>query len=381
MRWSKLRPYLKFLLLVAFVLIVFSYAMFQGGFVSWFLFYSVISVIVSTILIAIFPFRVVRAERKVNEEVLQASEQLLVTVTITKKALQPFFYVRVRDVVPENLGNYDETGSLFFFSFQRKLTFTYSVSQLKRGEHSFDEITLIFGDLFGLFERTSKIKCETTVLVYPRLQKLNEIPHVGSPKQLEGFKNKRSFEEDRSLAGVRQYVPGDRLTMIDWKQSARSNQLMTKEFESYQGEGVIVALDTFFKEGAEKFEHTVILAASLMASFAKKQSSPSLAVRIPDWLSLNITQRTVGQGLRLLAKVTPETTPTPIIHKIYRDWEGMHVYYVCSDLDRHFIKVAKTLREQGANVTICMPGLTQQDRLISKEIEKMGISVHEFNEK
>jgi uncharacterized protein (DUF58 family) len=380
-RLNKIRSSFKVLFLLGFVVAVFSYAMFQGGFVSWFLFYSVVTVIFSTVFIAVLPFRIARAERVVSKEVLQSGEKLTVTVTIFKRALQPFFFVRIQDVIPQKLGNYDESASLFFFSFQRRLTFSYTIYDVKRGEHKFEKLRLVFGDLFGWFERTSAVDCETTVLVYPRFQKLQIIPFSNSPRRLEGHQNPQSYEEDRSLAGVRQYVPGDRLTTVDWKQSARSFQLMTKEFESYQGEGMVVAFDSFCKNSSDViFEHSIELAASFITTFAEKQSSPKVAVRLIDWMSLNVTQRSFNQGLRLLAKVKPIDKPTEMIHKIYHDWQGMHIYYVCSELDSSFLKVCKTIIDQGSTLTICMVRMTEQDRILSKDLEKMGISIFLQNE-
>ncbi|MFC0472643.1 DUF58 domain-containing protein [Halalkalibacter kiskunsagensis] len=372
---GKVRSFLKYMLLLIFVVATFSYAMFQGGFVSWFLFYSVLTVIICTVLIAIYPFSIKKVERKLSKEVLQAGEKVEVTVTIHKQAFQPFFFVRVQDIIPEKLGTYHEAGALFFFSFQKRLVFSYSVHDVKRGSHTFQQLSLVFGDLFGLFERVTVVPCETTVLVYPHFYKINEIPANGSPKQLEGQRVRQSFEEDRSLSGVRGYVPGDRLTSIDWKQSARSAKLMTKEFESYQGEGVLVAFDSFLLQGESYFEHSIELAASLLVMFAKKQTSPILAVRLHDWVAIEVTQQQVFLGLKLLAKVTPNSKATPIVHKMYREWRGMHVYYVCIELNEQLRKTCQTILEQGANVTICVVAVSPENRNIVKELEKLGITI------
>ena len=375
------RPYLKLVFLLIFVLAVFSYAMFQGGFVSWFLFYSVMTVLVCTTLIAIYPFRVKRVERQASKEILQAGEKLTIKVTIHKRAIQPFFFVRIQDVIPRNLGKYEENGCLFFFSFQRRLVFSYTVSDVKRGSHTFGKLTLVFGDLFGLFERTSTIDCETKVVVYPHFQKLKSIPAVGKPRQLEGMHIRQSLEEDRSLAGVRQYVPGDRLTSIDWKQSARSSHLMTKEFESYQGEGVVVAFDSYCNLASErKFEQSIELAASLLATFTEKQSSPTIAVRYRGWMSLSVTERSIGQGLLLLAGVAPTNQTVKALDVIYRDWQGMHVYFVCSELNKQVVKACSTMVDQGAILTLCLVQLTNQDRAHLNELEKLKVHMYIKNE-
>jgi uncharacterized protein (DUF58 family) len=212
--------------------------------------------------------------------------------------------------------------------------------------------------------------------VYPHFHKLNEIPANGSPKQLEGQRVRHSFEEDRSLAGVRGYVPGDRLTSIDWKKSAKSADLMTKEFESYQGEGVIVAFDSFLLQADEsQFEHSVELAASLIVMLAKKQASSMLAVRFHEWMAVEVTQQRGALGLKVLSKVTPNPTAAPIVHKMYQEWRGMHVYYVCTELNRQLIKICHTILAQGAIVTICVVAVSPKKRNIVKELEKLGITV------
>lgn len=372
---KKLRPYVKYLFLVILIGAVFSYAMFQGGFVSWFLFYSVSTVLVSTILVALFPFQVRRVERIIRKKAVQSGEKLDVTVIIHKRMLQPFFFVRIQDTVPDRLGK-NEANALFFFSFQRRLVFSYTISEVKRGTHSFGDLTLVFGDLFGLFERRTSVKCETTVLVYPRVRKLKSIPS-SSPCQLEGQRARQSYQEDRSLAGVRPYVSGDRLTSIDWKQSARSASLMTKEFESFQGEGILIAFDSYLSKASEvTFEHAVELAASLMAEFAQKQATLRMAVRSGEWLSYDVTQRSLVHGLRLLAGVEPNRIPTPAVHRMYREWKGMRVYFVCTELDEQIVNACKTILEQKALVFICMVAVTEPDRIMVNELEKMGISVY-----
>ncbi|MFC0560718.1 DUF58 domain-containing protein [Halalkalibacter alkalisediminis] len=381
-KWlERFRPYIKLVFLLIFVLTVFSYAMFQGGFVSWFLFYSVMTVLVFTILVAIYPFRVKCVEREVSKEVLQAGENLTITITVYKRALQPFFFVRIQDVIPPNLGNYEESGFLFFFSFQRKLVFSYTVYDVKRGSHTFEKLTLAFGDLFGLFERKSTLDFETTVVVYPHFQKLKKIPAEGRPRQLEGMHIRQSFEEDRSLAGVRQYVPGDRLTSIDWKQSARSSHLMTKEFESYQGEGVVVAFDSYCNLATErKFEQSIELAASLVATFTEKQTFPNMAVRSHNWMCLNVTERSIGQGLLLLAKVVATNQSVKVIDGIYREWQGMHVYFVCSELNKQVVKACSTMIDQGVVLTLCLVSLMDQDRVHLQDLENLGVSLFITNE-
>ncbi|WP_246880101.1 DUF58 domain-containing protein [Bacillus suaedae] len=380
-RLGMIGSYIKYLFLFVMLVILFAYAMFQGGFVSWFLFYSVVTVLVCTVLVTLYPFQVKGVERIVSKDALQAGERLDVKVILYKHPLQPFFVVRVFDRLPENLGKQSGQGALFFFSFQRKLELTYTIDDVKRGVHSFGDVTVAFGDLFGLFElkRNLAVKSDTAVLVYPAYRILESLPLAGNPKHLEGQQNRHSYQEDRALAGVRNYVPGDRLTSIDWKQTARSTSLMTKEFESFQGEGVIVAFDSFVnKKSKAVYERTIELAASMLMTFAKKQSFLQVSVRSDHWNTLSVSKHSLTTGLRLLAQAMPIQDPVKPIDKIYKHWQGMHVYYVSTELDHQLLAACQTMREQKVIVTICMIAITDHDRSFIKEFQKYGIEVIEL---
>ena len=43
--------------------------------------------------------------------------------------------------------------------------------------------------------------------------------------------------------GVRDYKPGDRFSWIDWKATARTNNIMTKEFEQQRSHNIMIFMD------------------------------------------------------------------------------------------------------------------------------------------
>ncbi|WP_100406182.1 DUF58 domain-containing protein [Bacillus solitudinis] len=374
---SRLNIFGKYLLLIIFVTTVFSYAMFQGGFVSWFLFYSVIAVSGLTVAVSFFTFRGFQVERVFNKETLNAGETLQIQLTLKKKALHPFFYVRVLDKLPVNLGENEKKGALFFFTFSRQLKFSYEVKDVRRGEHVFSEVELVFGDLFGLYEKRNTVKCEGSVLVYPYFQRIEHAAMSNSADVVEGTASTHSFDDDRSLAGVRGYVPGDRLSSIDWKQSARKGLLMTKEFESFRGSRVIVAFDAFQRHTLDlHFEKTVELATSLVASLSKVQPSLQVAFWGADWLRVDTDQHSINSALKMFAQVTKVDKEAPTIHGLYQQWRGSTVYYVCSELNEGLVETFKVIRMQGVNVQIFLVVKPERSQLLCEQLEKLGVSIH-----
>ncbi len=368
---------LRLIVLVTMLAVVFAYAMFQGGFASWFLFYGVLTVVVVTLVVSLVTLRGFVIERKMDKEMIKAGETLIVQVIIKKRVLQPFYYVRVQDLPPAKLGETSESGSLFFFSFQRTLRFSYPIKNVKRGSYTFRELELVFSDLFGLFEKRHIISCESEVLVYPYYEKLVNVPANKNLYSTEGALPNNYLEEERSLAGVRSYIPGDRLASIDWKQSARTTELKTKEFESFRGSGIVVAFDPFYKRSSDElFEKAIEAAASLMVTFVEKQATLKVAVCTEDWQGAQISQYSLPLGLRLFANVDRRKEPAPAVHRFYKEWQGETVYYVCVELAPEMIAALKTMRAQQAAVQLCLISKTEKDRVVAKELERLGIKTY-----
>ena len=62
---QKLNRIWKLILLFLLIAMVFSYAMFQGGFVSWFLFYSFLPFALYGLFVAAYPIRDWQVKRKI----------------------------------------------------------------------------------------------------------------------------------------------------------------------------------------------------------------------------------------------------------------------------------------------------------------------------
>ncbi|WP_088106116.1 DUF58 domain-containing protein [Halalkalibacter urbisdiaboli] len=373
----RLKTYGKYVILLLIVVAVYSYAMFQGGFVSWFLFYSVLTVLGLTIVVSFFTFRGFQVERTFDKNALHAGDTLNVRITIKKSVFHPFFYMRVQDYLPANLGENEEHGALFFFTLQRQVHFSYQVKNVKRGNHVFEKVELKFGDLFGLYEKRNEISCEETVLVYPKYRKLERIYVSDSIKVAEGTSSNQLNDEDRSLAGVREYVAGDRMTSIDWKQSARKAQLMTKEFESYRGSDVVVAFDPYRKSSSElHFEKTVELATSFVTSLSQVQIAVQVAIWSTDWSVFETNRQSLLNALKVFAKVDNTTETMPAVHRLYHSWNGATIYYVCTELHEGLLDVFRVLTRQHVQLHVFLVSTSSREKTIAEQCEKLGVAIH-----
>lgn len=92
-KWQWLVYGWKLIILTLLTVAVFSYAMFQGGFVSWFLFYAFLPFVLYAGLLALYPLRSFQASRQMDKTQLHAGDRLGVTVTLRRKfAISPDVY-------------------------------------------------------------------------------------------------------------------------------------------------------------------------------------------------------------------------------------------------------------------------------------------------
>ncbi len=115
----------------------------------------------------------------------------------------------------------------------------------QRGSFALGPTVLTSGDPFGFFAKSIEIPAEKTLVVLPYMVRLNHFP--GPPGKLPGGRalRKKSLEVTPYAAGVREYVPGDPLSRIHWRTTARKEKLMVKEFEQDPHADVWIMLDSY----------------------------------------------------------------------------------------------------------------------------------------
>ena len=96
-KWSKL------IMLVFLLALTFSYAMFQGGFVSWFLFYSFLPFGVYALVILLYPLNDFHVERIAGDRALRAGDSLEMRILLKRQYPVPILYISVEELLPRNL--------------------------------------------------------------------------------------------------------------------------------------------------------------------------------------------------------------------------------------------------------------------------------------
>jgi uncharacterized protein (DUF58 family) len=266
----------KLLVLSMLVVITFSYAMFQGGFVSWFLFFSFSPFVLLSLAVSFYPLKDVEVKRVLTKTDYHAGEPLKVQIRLNRKVRFPLLYLVVEDLLPGRLKfahQVKKSKIILIPGFKKEFSFEYELENLPRGEHLFRDVRLKTGDLLGLIEKEQKVTTPNQIIVYPAYTEMLYRPFENHYEQGMTASRER-VQRDTSIAiGVREYQPGDRFSWINWKASAKRNDIMTKEFEQRQSHDVLVIMDC---NQDNRFELVVSFTASIVRAILRKGAQVGL---------------------------------------------------------------------------------------------------------
>jgi uncharacterized protein (DUF58 family) len=266
----------KFLLLLFLIMITFSYAMFQGGFVSWFLFYSFLPFALYCVALSFYSVKGFEITRQIPKSDYNAGESLKISITIKRQSSFPLFYLMIEDLLEDTLKYSRQTQkakALLFPGFKKEFAYHYELAELPRGEHFFNDTIVKIGDPLGLIEKGRTYSNEDRIIVYPAYTDLL-YRHFENQFDQGMTASRERVQRDTSMAiGVREYQPGDRFSWINWKASAKRNDIMTKEFEQRQSHDVFVVMDC---APDRRFESIVRFTASLLRAVLKRGAQTGL---------------------------------------------------------------------------------------------------------
>ncbi|HEY4601502.1 MAG TPA: DUF58 domain-containing protein [Cerasibacillus sp.] len=286
--WRFLGPFFVLTILI----VLFSFAMFQGGFISWFLFFSFLPLVIYQMGLLFYPFRQLDVTRTLSHSIGYAGQSITVDITIKRKIPFPLFYCIVEEVLPDSLQRVDtgfdkyvhiddpdiyevkrQTKQLLFPFFRRKIKASYTISQLPRGEHQLTQIRIRTGDIFGFIKKEHHFPANDTLLVFPNKRRIRFTNTLYSLEQGQAIVQSNDFRQTNVVVGVREYLPGDKFSWIDWKQSAKKQDIMTKEFEQEKSMEAFFILDASSSSQWIAFEGLIEVMYGMMDMIHKTSDS------------------------------------------------------------------------------------------------------------
>jgi hypothetical protein len=144
------------------------------------------------------------------------------------------------------------------------------------------------GDQLGLLRRTTRWTDQVELFVHPKVTRIAATAR-GLVKDLEGQTTKAITDSDLAFHALRSYEPGDDIRNVHWRSSARTGQLMVRQYQETRRSQLLLLMsaDTRFYASDDEFE----LAVSALASVAVEVISEESEVDVL-WENARLRERT-----------------------------------------------------------------------------------------
>lgn len=159
---------------------------------------------------------------------------------------------------------------------------TYRVTPFVRGKYKLNQLYIRYRSIFGFWQKQMVLVIEDTVKVIPDLTETKKYLEDAQRFLLfEGIKLRKYREGSGEFAQIRNYVVGDDPRKINWRQTAKLQEVMTNEYEPEHGKYITILIDCGRMMGVELSEGNrldKVLDAAIVTAAAALKNGDSVAL-------------------------------------------------------------------------------------------------------
>jgi uncharacterized protein (DUF58 family) len=166
------------------------------------------------------------------------------------------------------------------------------------GAYDLGELRLRARDRLGLLVWETRVDRRLLLKVYPRAETLRELVRPRRTQVFAGNEVAREKGDGLEFADLRAFSPGDRVRAINWRASARRDELVVNVFHPERNTDVILFLDSFAEAragGHSTLDEAVRATATLAGRYLERRDRVGVVTfgGILRWLTpgMGLTQR------------------------------------------------------------------------------------------
>lgn len=167
----------------------------------------------------------------------------------------------------------------------------YQVKPVKRGEYHFGAINIYVSFFAKLVQRRFTLAKDIIVPVYPSIIQMRKYEYAAISNRLQefGLKKIRRIGHTLEFEQIRNYTPGDDPRTINWKASARVNNLMINNYQDEKSQPIYCIVDKGrmmrFPFGGLSLLDYAINAALVLSNIALKKDDKAGLITFSNKLS------------------------------------------------------------------------------------------------
>lgn len=167
------------------------------------------------------------------------------TIKINIKNKYPFIsYLEIIDEIPEQfqIRNFKLKDKLYP---RTSKTISYNLTPKERGEYHFGLLNIYASSAIKLVAKRFMLENDIMVPTYPSFKQLKkfELLNINKNAMDYGLKKVRRLGHTMEFEQIKEYVLGDDLRTINWKATAKKNQLMVNQFQDEKSQPVYSIID------------------------------------------------------------------------------------------------------------------------------------------
>lgn len=124
--------------------------------------------------------------------------------------------------------------------------FDYTVRPTDRGEYVFGHLNVYASSPLRIVKRRFVFQKDHMVPVYPSIIQMQQYDFLAINNRLSniGLKKIRKLGHTQEFEQIKDYVPGDDIRTLNWKATAKRNQLMVNQYQDEKSQPVYSLIDT-----------------------------------------------------------------------------------------------------------------------------------------
>jgi uncharacterized protein (DUF58 family) len=248
------------------------------------------------------------------------------------------------------------------------------MGRVNRGVHELPAMEAVAEDPLGLVRATHKVGEPMAVTVYPRVAFLrNSVlhPELGLKRDWAGQKGLLTPGASE-FRGIRPHQPGEPLSHIDWKSTARTGVLMLREMEEPAGADITLLLDgsadqVVGRPPETNFELAVRAAGSIADYALRAGRGVTLICHEADRRQVRLTPDGGGRRALLETLAQAQANATAPLALVLRSLlsdrlsplRSQSLTLVGMTLDAQMARALESLREDGVQLSfVYVPGFS-----------------------
>lgn len=180
----------------------------------------------------------------------------------------------------------------------------FAIPTSRRAVIKVGPVSVVRGDPLGLFERVHRRDQPVDLFVHPRTVNFDG-QSLGFLRDLEGLPATDLSRDDVSFHALREYQPGDDLRHVHWKSTARTGDVMVRQYEETRRSHFVIGLSTSPADYRDDAEFELAISATGSLGLRALRDSQRVEVRVQQRLLPAATGKQFLDSLSALTQASP----------------------------------------------------------------------------